>query len=125
MSRVGYAARLFDSCIASAGSKLRSAIYSRGLGDRSRFAFLSRNLASIASVHKWVICTGYIGCDRVTVEPIQCALLEPWHVSKPGTRNDDTVAFVVEDDRYISARWQGDAFLIARERLPPADGRTA
>jgi putative intracellular protease/amidase len=38
-----------------------------------------------------------------------------------GTRDDDSHAFVVEDGRYISGRWPGDAYLIARRliaRLP-------
>jgi putative intracellular protease/amidase len=45
----------------------------------------------------------------------------PRELSKRGTRDDDTYAFVVEDGRYVSARWPGDAYLIARkliERLP-------
>jgi putative intracellular protease/amidase len=45
----------------------------------------------------------------------------PKVLSKRGTRDDDTHAFVVEDGRYVSARWPGDAYLIARkliERLP-------
>jgi putative intracellular protease/amidase len=38
-----------------------------------------------------------------------------------GTRDDDRHAFVVEDGRYVSARWPGDAYLIAKRliaRLP-------
>jgi putative intracellular protease/amidase len=38
-----------------------------------------------------------------------------------GTRDDDSHAFVVEDGRYISGRWPGDAYLIAKRliaRLP-------
>ena len=31
-----------------------------------------------------------------------------------GTAGDDTHAFVVEDGRYVSARWPGDAYLFAR-----------
>jgi putative intracellular protease/amidase len=31
-----------------------------------------------------------------------------------GTRDDDRPAFVVEDGRYLSARWPGDAYLVAR-----------
>ena len=31
-----------------------------------------------------------------------------------GTADDDTHAFVVEDGRYVSARWPGDAYLFAR-----------
>ena len=33
---------------------------------------------------------------------------------KRGTADDDTHAFVVEDGRYVSARWPGDAYLFAR-----------
>ncbi|HEX4455879.1 MAG TPA: type 1 glutamine amidotransferase domain-containing protein [Kofleriaceae bacterium] len=47
----------------------------------------------------------------------------PRVLSKRGTRDDDSHAFVVEDGRYISGRWPGDAYLIAKklvERLPAA-----
>ena len=45
----------------------------------------------------------------------------PRELSKRGTRDDDSAAFVVEDGRYVSARWPGDAYLIGKkliERLP-------
>lgn len=41
----------------------------------------------------------------------------PRTLSKRGTRDDDGPAFVVEDGRYVSARWPGDAYLIARKLL--------
>jgi putative intracellular protease/amidase len=34
-----------------------------------------------------------------------------------GTRDDDSPAFVVEDGAYVSARWPGDAYLIAKRLL--------
>ena len=34
--------------------------------------------------------------------------------SKRGTATDDGPAFVVEDGRYLSARWPGDAYLLAK-----------
>ena len=34
-----------------------------------------------------------------------------------GTRDDDDPAFVVEDGRYLSARWPGDAYLFARRLI--------
>jgi putative intracellular protease/amidase len=39
----------------------------------------------------------------------------PKELSKRGTREDDTPAFVVEDGTYVSARWPGDAYLIAKK----------
>jgi len=36
---------------------------------------------------------------------------------KRGTDTDDRPAFVVEDGRYLSARWPGDAYLFARKLL--------
>ncbi|MFN0248437.1 MAG: type 1 glutamine amidotransferase domain-containing protein [Kofleriaceae bacterium] len=39
----------------------------------------------------------------------------PRELSKRGTRDDDTHAFVVEDGRYLSGRWPGDAYLIAKK----------
>jgi putative intracellular protease/amidase len=41
----------------------------------------------------------------------------PRELSKRGTRDDDTHAFVVEDGRYVSARWPGDAYLIAKQLI--------
>ena len=35
-------------------------------------------------------------------------------LSARGTATDDTPAFTVEDGRYLSARWPGDAYLFAR-----------
>jgi putative intracellular protease/amidase len=46
----------------------------------------------------------------------------PFELSKRGTDGDDGPAFVVEDGRYVSARWPGDAYLFAKRfagRLPP------
>lgn len=34
-----------------------------------------------------------------------------------GTADDDSSAFVVEDGRYVSARWPGDAYLFAKKLL--------
>jgi len=41
----------------------------------------------------------------------------PRELSLRGTRDDDTHAFVVEDGRYLSARWPGDAYLIAKKLI--------
>ena len=38
----------------------------------------------------------------------------PLIVKKRGTDSDDVGAFIVEDGRYVSARWPGDAYLFAR-----------
>lgn len=38
----------------------------------------------------------------------------PRELSKRGTRDDDTHAFAVESGPYVSARWPGDAYLIAK-----------
>jgi len=41
----------------------------------------------------------------------------PKTLSKRGTRDDHAHAFVVEDGRYVSARWPGDAYLIANKLI--------
>ncbi len=41
----------------------------------------------------------------------------PKNLSKRGTRDDHTHAFVVEDGRYVSGRWPGDAYLIANKLI--------
>ena len=57
-------------------------------------------------------------------DEVRAALASPDHfargpkeLSKRGTRDDDTHAFVVEDGRYISARWPGDAYLFGKQLL--------
>ncbi|MEO8876560.1 MAG: type 1 glutamine amidotransferase domain-containing protein [Polyangiaceae bacterium] len=39
----------------------------------------------------------------------------PRNLTKKGTAADSTHAFVVEDGRYVSARWPGDAYLFAEK----------
>lgn len=41
----------------------------------------------------------------------------PRELSRRGTRDDDSAAFVVEDGRYVSARWPGDAYLFAKKLI--------
>ncbi len=41
----------------------------------------------------------------------------PKTLSKRGTRDDHAHAFVVEDGRYVSGRWPGDAYLIANKLI--------
>ncbi|MBV8761372.1 MAG: DJ-1/PfpI family protein [Deltaproteobacteria bacterium] len=41
----------------------------------------------------------------------------PRELSRRGTREDDTHAFVVEDGRYVSGRWPGDAYLIGKKLI--------
>ncbi|HUJ28779.1 MAG TPA: type 1 glutamine amidotransferase domain-containing protein [Myxococcales bacterium] len=41
----------------------------------------------------------------------------PAVLTKRGTDSDDRPAFVVEDGRYVSARWPGDAYLFAKKLL--------
>lgn len=41
----------------------------------------------------------------------------PIELRQRGTATDDRAAFVVEDGRYLSARWPGDAYLFAKRLL--------
>jgi putative intracellular protease/amidase len=53
--------------------------------------------------------------DEVTAALGDPALFERGPRStRRGSADDDTHAFVVEDGRYVSARWPGDAYLFAR-----------
>lgn len=49
----------------------------------------------------------------------------PRELSKRGTRDDDTHAFVVEDGNYVSARWPGDAYLIGKKLVERLDQRVS
>jgi putative intracellular protease/amidase len=46
----------------------------------------------------------------------------PRVVAARGTADDDAHAFVVEDGRYVSARWPGDAYLFAKKLLARLEG---
>jgi putative intracellular protease/amidase len=46
----------------------------------------------------------------------------PRVLTKRGTDADDAPAFVVEDGRYVSARWPGDAYLFARRFMAKLAG---
>jgi putative intracellular protease/amidase len=41
----------------------------------------------------------------------------PRNLTRRGTDADDSPAFVVEDGRYVSARWPGDAYLFTRKLI--------
>jgi putative intracellular protease/amidase len=47
----------------------------------------------------------------------------PIHLLSRGTETDDRAAFVVEDGAYLSARWPGDAWLLARRFAEAVEGR--
>jgi hypothetical protein len=47
-------------------------------------------------------------------DPAKQYLRGPMHLTSKGTDSDDRAAFVVEDGRYVSARWPGDAYLFAK-----------
>jgi putative intracellular protease/amidase len=71
--------------------------------------------------------------DAYVEDEVRRALAAPDHfvrgprnLSKRGNRDDDTHAFVVEDGRYMSGRWPGDAYLLAKvlnRRLTEAAAR--
>jgi putative intracellular protease/amidase len=59
---------------------------------------------------------------------VRAALADPSHFERGprtfnarGTRDDDAPAFIVEDGNYLSARWPGDAYLLARRFLARLD----
>jgi putative intracellular protease/amidase len=47
-------------------------------------------------------------------DPAKQFLRGPMNLTSKGTDSDDRAAFVVEDGRYVSARWPGDAYLFAK-----------
>ncbi len=47
-------------------------------------------------------------------DPVRQFVRGPVELSRRGSATDDTHAFVVEDGRYVSGRWPGDAYLFAR-----------
>jgi putative intracellular protease/amidase len=72
----------------------------------------------------WLRGRYYRTYDAYVEDEVRSALASPEHfvrgpreLSKRGTRDDDRPAFVVEDGRYVSARWPGDAYLIAKKLI--------
>jgi putative intracellular protease/amidase len=63
--------------------------------------------------------------DAYVEEEVRAALddpgsqfvLGPRTLTKRGTRGDHAPAFVVEDGRYVSARWPGDAYLFTEKMI--------
>jgi putative intracellular protease/amidase len=51
---------------------------------------------------------------RSLADPVAQFVRGPKELTHRGSDEDDTHAFVVEDGRYISARWPGDAYLFAK-----------
>ncbi|RYZ32804.1 MAG: thiamine biosynthesis protein ThiJ, partial [Myxococcaceae bacterium] len=72
----------------------------------------------------WKLGRYYRTYPAYVEEEVVAALAEPGHFergpragTKRGTAADHAPAFVVEDGRYVSARWPGDAYLFAQRFL--------
>jgi putative intracellular protease/amidase len=71
-------------------------------------------------VTAWKLGRYYRTYPAYVEDEVKAALDEPSQFepgprsTKRGTDDDDRPAFVVEDGRYVSARWPGDAYLFAR-----------
>lgn len=73
----------------------------------------------------WKLGRYYRTYDAYVEDEVRAALANPskQYVRGPieltnrGTETDDSAAFVVEDGRYISARWPGDAYLFAKKLI--------
>jgi putative intracellular protease/amidase len=70
----------------------------------------------------WKLGRYYRTYDAYVEDEVRGALADPRAqfergprvLSERGTETDDSAAFVVEDGRYVSARWPGDAYLFTR-----------
>jgi putative intracellular protease/amidase len=58
-------------------------------------------------------------------DPVRQFVRGPIHLMARGTEADDHAAFVVEDGRYVSARWPGDAYLVAKKLMDRLGARAA
>ena len=72
----------------------------------------------------WKLGRYYRTYDAYVEDEVRAALASPDDfvrgprtLSARGTRDDDGPAFVVEDGRYVSARWPGDAYLFAKKLI--------
>ncbi len=69
----------------------------------------------------WRLGRYYRTYDAYVEDEVRAALARPddfvrgpVNLVSRGTRDDDRAAFVLEDGRYLSARWPGDAYLLGR-----------
>ncbi len=72
----------------------------------------------------WRLGRYYRTYDAYVEDEVKAALARPEdfergprELSTRGTDTDDSAAFVVEQDNYVSARWPGDAYLFAKRLL--------
>ncbi len=72
----------------------------------------------------WKLGRYYRTYDAYVEDEVRAALRDPADfvrgprvLTQRGTRDDDSPAFVVEDENYLSARWPGDAYLFAKKLL--------
>jgi putative intracellular protease/amidase len=94
----------------------KSALYGR------RTTCLPKYMESLAyALTGWKLGRYYRTYDAYVEDEVKAALKDPadfergpMTLGSHGTRDDDRAAFVVDDGRYVSARWPGDAFLFAK-----------
>jgi hypothetical protein len=79
-------------------------------------------LAHAAGLTFWKLGKYYRTYPAYVEDEVRAALASPgqflrgpFELSRRGTDTDDSAAFVVEDGRYVSGRWPGDAYLFARK----------
>jgi putative intracellular protease/amidase len=72
----------------------------------------------------WIVGRYYRTYDAYVEDEVKAALEKPTDFERGpftlfthGTDDGDDAAFVVEDERYVSARWPGDAYLFAKKLL--------
>jgi putative intracellular protease/amidase len=72
----------------------------------------------------WALGRYYRTYDAYVEDEVRAALAEPGHFERGprtlfrrGTASDDRGTFIVEDGRYVSARWPGDSYALARAFL--------
>lgn len=77
----------------------------------------------------WKLGRYYRTYPAYVEQEVRAALAQPGHfergprtLTKRGTRSDDRAAFVVEDGRYVSARWPGDSYLVAKKFIALLEG---
>ncbi len=81
----------------------------------------------------WKLGRYYRTYPAYVEEEVRAALADPTAqfvrgpraLTARGTDDDDRPAFIVEDGRYVSARWPGDAYLFAKRFLAQIDARAA
>ncbi len=106
-------------------ARSRDATTGKSLLHARRTTCLPKYMEALAyALTFWKLGRYYRTYPAYVEDEVRAALASPWQFQRGpitlgarGSATDDRAAFVVEDGNYLSARWPGDAYLLARKLI--------